>query len=163
MGDNSFGKKFRITSFGESHGKVVGVVIDGVPAGFKFDLSYIQSELNKRKPGQSNFTSTRKEHDEVEVLSGIFKERTTGAPICLIIKNKDVDSKKYEESKNLLRPSHIDYVIRKKFGEFADRGGFFGKCLHFFDVRARDERIAFAGEDDGAHCAIRTHFREGIL
>ncbi len=123
MGDNTFGKKFKITSFGESHGKVVGVVIDGIPAGLKFDLNYIQSELNKRKPGQSNFTTTRKEHDKVEVLSGIFNEMTTGSPICLIIWNKDVDSTKYEQSKNLLRPSHVDYVIREKFGDFADYRG----------------------------------------
>jgi chorismate synthase len=123
MGDNTFGKRFKITSFGESHGKAVGVIIDGIPAGLKFDLSFIQSELNKRKPGQTKFTTTRKEHDEVEVLSGIFNERTTGAPVCLIIWNKDADSTEYEKSKNLLRPSHVDYVIRKKFGDFADFRG----------------------------------------
>jgi len=123
MGDNTFGTKFKITSFGESHGKVVGVVIDGIPAGLKFDLNYIQSELNKRKPGQSKFTTTRKEEDKVEVLSGIFNNKTTGAPICLIIKNQDIDSSNYEKSKNLLRPSHIDYVILQKYGEFADYRG----------------------------------------
>ncbi len=123
MGDNTLGTKFRITSFGESHGKVVGVVIDGTPAGLKIDLDNIQRELNKRKPGQSSFTTARKEEDKVEVLSGIFNDRTTGAPICLIIKNQDVDSSNYESSKNLLKPSHADYVSLQKFGGFADYRG----------------------------------------
>ncbi|NVM18291.1 MAG: chorismate synthase [Candidatus Lokiarchaeota archaeon] len=123
MGDNTFGTKFKITSFGESHGKVVGVVIDGTPAGLKFDLNYIQSELDKRKPGQSKFTSTRKEQDKVEVLSGIFNNTTTGAPICLIIRNQDVDSSNYEKSKGLLRPSHVDYVALQKYGDYADFRG----------------------------------------
>ncbi|GAG56903.1 unnamed protein product [marine sediment metagenome] len=123
MGDNTLGRKFRITSFGESHGKVVGVVIDGTPAGLKIDLDYIQSELNKRKPGVSSFTTARKEQDKVEVLSGIFNGRTTGAPICLIIKNQDVDSSNYEKSRNLLRPSHADYTSLQKFGGFADYRG----------------------------------------
>ena len=102
MGDNTFGTKFKITSFGESHGKVVGVVIDGAPSGLKFDLNYIQSELDRRKPGQSKFTTTRIEKDTVEVLSGIFNNKTTGAPICLLIKNQDIDSSIYEKSKDLL-------------------------------------------------------------
>lgn len=123
MGDNTFGTKLKITSFGESHGKVVGVVIDGIPAGLKFDLNYIQNELDKRKPGQSKFTTTRKEQDKVEVLSGIFNNKTTGAPICLLIKNQDIDSSNYEKSKNLLRPSHVDYVILQKYGDFADYRG----------------------------------------
>ena len=123
MGDNTFGTKFKITSFGESHGKVIGVVIDGTPAGLKFDLDYIQSDLDKRKPGQSKFTTTRKEQDKVKILSGIFNNRTTGAPICLIIENQDVDSSNYEKSKNLLRPSHVDYVMLQKFGKFADYRG----------------------------------------
>lgn len=123
MGDNTFGTKFKITSFGESHGKVVGVVIDGTPAGLKIDLNYIQSELNKRKPGQSIFTTSRKEPDDVKVLSGIFKDRTTGAPICLIIENQDIESSNYEKYKDLLRPSHVDYVALQKFGNFADYRG----------------------------------------
>jgi chorismate synthase len=123
MGDNTFGTKFKITSFGESHGKVVGVVIDGTPAGLKFDLTYIQNELDKRKPGQSNFTTSRKEQDRVNVLSGIFNNKTTGAPICLIIENQDIDSSNYEKIKDLLRPSHVDYVILQKFGGFADYRG----------------------------------------
>ncbi|MFW9948826.1 MAG: chorismate synthase [Candidatus Thorarchaeota archaeon] len=123
MGDNTFGIKFKITSFGESHGKVVGVVIDGSPAGLKLDLNFIQSELDKRKPGQSKLSTTRKEPDKVEILSGIFNDRTTGAPICLIIKNQDLDSSKYEKYRDFLRPSHVDYVILQKYGEFADYRG----------------------------------------
>jgi len=123
MGDNTLGKKFKITSFGESHGKVVGVVIDGTPAGLNFDLNFIQSELDRRKPGQSKLATTRKEQDEVEVLSGIFNNKTTAAPICLIIKNQDVDSSNYEKFKNLLRPSHVDYVVLQKYGTFADYRG----------------------------------------
>jgi len=83
MGDNTLGTRFQISSFGESHGKVIGVLIDGTPAGLKFDLGFIQNELDKRKPGQSHLTTPRKESDKVEVLSGIFNEKTTGAPICL--------------------------------------------------------------------------------
>ena len=123
MGDNSFGTKFKITSFGESHGKVIGVIIDGTPAGLNFDLNYIQNQSDRRKPGQSKFTTTRKEQDKVEVLSGIFKNKTTGAPICLIIWNEDVESSDYEKNKDLLRPSHVDYVALRKFGGFADYRG----------------------------------------
>ena len=120
MGDNTLGTKFKVTSFGESHGKVVGIVIDGTPAGLKFDLNYIQQELDKRKPGQSPFSTTRKEEDIVEVISGTFNGKTTGAPICLIVKNQDVISTNYENSKDLLRPSHVDYVSLQKYGGFAD-------------------------------------------
>ena len=123
MGDNTFGTKFKITSFGESHGKVVGVVIDGTPAGLEFDLNFIQNELEKRKPGQSNFTTTRNEQDKIEVLSGIFNNKTTGAPICLIIENKDINSSYYEKNKDLLRPSHVDYGILQRFGGYADYRG----------------------------------------
>ena len=123
MGNNTLGTKFQISSFGESHGKVIGVLIDGTPAGLNFDLNFIQNELDKRKPGQSHVTTPRKESDKVEVLSGIFNEKTTGAPICLIIKNQSFDSTKYEKFKDLLRPSHVDYVLIKKYGGFADYRG----------------------------------------
>lgn len=123
MGDNTLGTRFKITSFGESHGEVIGIVVDGVPAGLTLDLEFIQEELNKRKPGQSRLTSSRSELDEVKVLSGIFNEKTTGAPICLIIENMDVDSSKYEEFKKYLRPSQVDYVALKKYGGFADYRG----------------------------------------
>ena len=99
MGDNTLGTRFQISSFGESHGKVIGVLIDGTPAGLKFDLGFIQNELDKRKPGQSHLTTPRKESDKVDVLSGIFNEKTTCAPICLIIKNRSFDSTKYEKFK----------------------------------------------------------------
>ncbi len=123
MGDNTLGTRFKISSFGESHGKVIGVLIDGTPAGLNFDLDFIQHELDKRKPGQSHLTSARKESDEVEVLSGIFNDKTTGAPICLVIKNQSYDSSKYEKFKEFLRPSHVDYVLLKKYGGFADYRG----------------------------------------
>ncbi len=123
MGDNTFGLIFKITSFGESHGNLIGVVVDGIPAGLRIDKNYIQNELNMRKPGISLFSSSRKELDEVEILSGVFNNFTTGAPVCLIIKNRDIDSVGYEDIKNKLRPSHIDYSILKKYGGFADYRG----------------------------------------
>ncbi len=123
MGDNTFGRIFKITSFGESHGDLIGIIIDGVPAGLEFDLDYIQYELDKRRPGQSILTTSRSEDDKAKVLSGIFNDRTTGAPICLIIENKDTDSSKYERFKNILRPSQIDFSAFKKYGSFADYRG----------------------------------------
>ena len=123
LGDNSFGRLFKITSFGESHGNVVGIIVDGCPAGLEINLGYIQDELDRRRPGQSNFTSPRMELDEVQILSGIFEDKTTGAPICLTIENKDVDSSKYEKYKNILRPSQIDFTALKKYGGFADYRG----------------------------------------
>lgn len=123
LGDNTFGTRFKITSFGESHSELVGIIVDGVPAGLEFDFDYIQAELDKRKPGQSSLTTSRTEADKVRVLSGVFNNKTTGAPICLIIENKDVDSSKYEKIKNILRPSQIDYTALKKYGGFADYRG----------------------------------------
>jgi len=123
LGDNTFGRLFQITSFGESHGNVIGVIVDGVPAGLKIDTEFIQKELKKRQPGQSNLTTTRSESDKVKIFSGIFNEKTTGAPICLIIENEDVNSEKYEKFKKFLRPSQIDYTALKKFGGFADYRG----------------------------------------
>ncbi|MBD3195494.1 MAG: chorismate synthase [Candidatus Lokiarchaeota archaeon] len=123
MADNSIGRKFRISSFGESHGKIIGVLIDGIPAGLDLNLEFIQNELNKRKPGQSKLTTERKEDDEFTILSGIFNNKTTGAPICLVIENKDKDSSKYEKFKHILRPSHVDYSALKRYGGFADFRG----------------------------------------
>jgi len=123
LGDNTLGRIFKITSFGESHGDLVGIIIDGVPAGLDFDLNLIQEDLNKRRPGQSELTSSRSEKDKVKVLSGIFNNKTTGAPLCLIIENKDVDSSKYEKFKKFLRPSQVDYSALKKYGGFADYRG----------------------------------------
>jgi chorismate synthase len=113
--DNSLGTIFKITSFGESHGDLVGIIVDGVPAGIELDLGYIQKELDIRKPGQSYLTTSRTEKDKVKMLSGIFKNKTTGAPVCLIIKNEDKDSTEYEKFKNLLRPSHVDFTALKKY------------------------------------------------
>ena len=121
--DNTIGTIFRITSFGESHGDLVGIILDGVPAGLEFDLEFIQNEIDKRKPGQSHLTTIRLEEDRVKVLSGVFENRTTGAPLCLIIENKEMDSSVYKEYKNLLRPSHIDYSALKKYGGFSDFRG----------------------------------------
>jgi chorismate synthase len=121
---NSLGKIFCITCFGESHGRCIGVVVDGCPAGLEIDVKTIQEELNKRKPGQSNISTTREEADEIELLSGVFKGYTTGAPICMLIWNKDVDSSKYEEFKHKPRPSHADYTAYMRYGGFNDyRGG----------------------------------------
>ena len=123
MGDNSLGTRFKITSFGESHGNVIGIIVDGVPAGLTFDLEFIQNELNKRRPGQSQLTTSRSESDTAKVLSGIFNGKTTGAPICLIVENEDVDSSKYEQLKKILRPSQVDYTSLNKYGGFADYRG----------------------------------------
>ncbi|NVM54415.1 MAG: chorismate synthase [Candidatus Helarchaeota archaeon] len=121
---NIFGSNYVIVSFGESHGKCVGVVIDGCPAGLKLDLEHIQNELNRRKPGQSKISTPRKETDRFEILSGIFNGFTTGAPITLIVKNKDIDSSKYEKIKDTPRPGHADFTAWHKYGGFNDyRGG----------------------------------------
>lgn len=121
--DNSLGTIFKITSFGESHGKLIGIVVEGIPSGIELDLEFIQKQLDMRKPGQSSITSSRKEEDEVEILSGIFENRTTGAPICLVVENKDVDSSEYEKFKKFIRPSHVDYTALKKYGGFSDFRG----------------------------------------
>ncbi|MHA1144376.1 MAG: chorismate synthase [Candidatus Helarchaeota archaeon] len=123
MSGNIFGRIFRIMTWGESHGMALGVVIDGCPAGLELNSIDIQKELEKRRPGQSLATTSRKEPDTVEILSGIFQGKTLGTPISLIIRNKDVDSSKYDEIKDLLRPSHADFTYLKKFGHVDWRGG----------------------------------------
>src|SRR3990172_4200844 len=123
MSGNTFGSLFRITTWGESHGYGVGVVIDGCPAGLALDESDIQNELDRRRPGQSDITTPRKEEDRAEILSGIFSGKTTGAPISIIVRNKDVDSSKYEALKNTPRPGHADLTYEMKY-VFRDwRGG----------------------------------------
>ena len=116
MSGNTFGKIFKVTTFGESHGKALGCVIDGCPPNIKIDESDIQKDLNRRKPGQSKYTTQRKEDDKVEILSGIFNGVTTGTPITLIIFNKDQKSKDYSEIKNKFRPGHADFTYQKKYG-----------------------------------------------
>jgi chorismate synthase len=120
---NIFGQLFRITTFGESHGAAIGVVIDGCPSGIEIDLEQIQHELNRRKPGQSNITSARKESDEFEILSGIFEGKTLGTPIGILIRNEDQKSKDYNYLKDTYRPSHADYTYEQKYGIRDYRGG----------------------------------------
>ncbi len=123
MAGNSFGEIFRITTFGESHGAALGVIIDGCPAGLKIDTAFIQSELDRRKPGQSSIVTQRKEADEFEILSGIFEGVTQGTPIGIIIRNEDQKSKDYEHIKDSFRPSHADFTYDTKYGSRDYRGG----------------------------------------
>ena len=123
MASNSFGKIFRITTWGESHGKAIGVVIDGCPAGLGISEEYINQELSLRSPGKSALTSPRKEPDIAQIMSGTFDGKTTGAPISIIIYNQDADSSKYEPIKDLLRPGHANFTYLEKYGIFDYRGG----------------------------------------
>ena len=111
---NTIGKIFKLTTFGESHGKAIGGIIDGCPAGLQVDVDFVQQQLDKRKPGQSKITTQRKESDTVEFLSGIFEGVTTGIPIGFIIKNEDVKSKDYSHLKDTFRPSHADFSYQAK-------------------------------------------------
>ena len=120
---NSFGSLFRLTTFGESHGPAIGGVIDGMPAGIEVDMAFIQSELARRKPGQSNLTTARKEEDEVELLSGVFEGKTTGCPIGFLVRNTNQHSEDYENMRNLFRPSHADFTYEQKYGIRDYRGG----------------------------------------
>lgn len=120
---NSYGTLFRITSFGESHGPAIGVVIDGCPAGLEMDETFIQSELNRRKPGQSKITTQRKEDDIFKILSGVFEGKTTGTPIAIVIENQDQRSKDYSHIAETFRPSHADYTYEAKYGVRDYRGG----------------------------------------
>lgn len=123
MSSNSFGKIFRMTTWGESHGKAMGVVIDGCPAGVSLSEEDLQKELDKRRPGMNAFVSPRKEKDRAEILSGVFEGVTTGASISILIPNEDGDSSKYEAIKHLYRPGHANYTYLKKYGVFDYRGG----------------------------------------
>ena len=123
MTSNSIGKIFSFTSWGESHGKAIGCVIDGVPSNIKLSEKDIQPYLDKRKPGQSKFTTQRKENDVIEILSGTFEGKTTGHPISLIIYNQDQKSKDYSEIKDKFRPGHADYTYWTKYGIRDYRGG----------------------------------------
>ena len=120
---NTFGNIFRLTSFGESHGEAVGGVIDGCPAGLFLNIDFIQSELDRRKPGQSELTTSRKEADKVEFLSGIFEGKTTGTPIGFIVRNEHQHSSDYDNMKDIFRPSHADYTYQTKYGIRDYRGG----------------------------------------
>ncbi|PNQ73161.1 chorismate synthase [Hanstruepera neustonica] len=123
MAGNSFGKIFKLTTFGESHGQAIGGIIDGCPSGLELDLKAIQSELDRRKPGQSKIVTQRKESDSVEFLSGLFEGKTTGTPIGFLIMNTNQNSKDYSHIKDVYRPSHADYTYEKKYGVRDYRGG----------------------------------------
>ena len=123
MSGNSIGVLFRVTTWGESHGKALGAVVDGCPPHIDLTESDIQAELARRRPGQHNSASPRKEEDVVEILSGTFEGKTTGTPISLIIRNKDVDSAAYEKLRDIFRPGHVDLTYAKKYGIRDHRGG----------------------------------------
>ncbi len=120
---NSFGIRFRFTTFGESHGKAIGCIVDGVPAGIELDEAFIQGELDRRKPGKSKFETARKEDDAVEILSGVFEGKTTGTPIAMVIYNKNQKSKDYSNIKDVFRPGHADFTYFHKYGIRDYRGG----------------------------------------
>jgi chorismate synthase len=120
---NSYGILFRITTFGESHGPAIGVIIDGCPAGLAIDEAFIQSELDRRKPGQSKITTQRKEDDTFKILSGVFEGKSTGTPIAIVIENQDQRSKDYSHIAETFRPSHADYTYETKYGIRDYRGG----------------------------------------
>ncbi|MBI1223717.1 MAG: chorismate synthase [Bacteroidetes bacterium] len=123
MPGNSFGHTFRITTFGESHGPAIGVVLDGCPAGLELDLDFIQKELDRRRPGQSAIVTQRQEADRVELLSGVFEGKTTGMPVALLIRNEDAKSKDYSHIADKFRPSHADFTYQVKYGHRDYRGG----------------------------------------
>jgi len=123
MSGNAFGKLFTVTSFGESHGPVLGCVVDGCPPGMSLSEEDMQKDLDRRKPGQSRFTTQRREDDAVKILSGVFKGKTTGTPIGLLIENTDQRSKDYSKIKDQFRPAHADYTYQKKYGIRDYRGG----------------------------------------
>lgn len=123
MSGNTFGKLFSVTSFGESHGPAIGCVVDGCPPGLAIDVSEIQAELERRRPGKSRHTTQRRETDEVRILSGVFEGQTTGTPIALVIENVDQRSKDYSKIKDVFRPAHADYTYRQKYGTRDYRGG----------------------------------------
>src|SRR5262245_6591083 len=123
MAGNSFGDLFRITTFGESHGPMIGVVIDGCPAGLSIDIDFVQSELDRRRPGQSSITTQRRESDKVTFVSGIHEGKTTGAPVAAYVLNENQREKDYENLKDAFRPSHADFTYHVKYGIRDHRGG----------------------------------------
>ncbi len=120
---NSFGERFRFTTFGESHGKALGCIVDGVPAGIDIDEEFIQSEMDRRKPGKSKFETQRKESDKIEILSGVFEGKSTGTPIAMVLYNENQKSRDYSNVKDLFRPGHADFTYFHKYGIRDYRGG----------------------------------------
>ena len=123
MSGNSIGKLFTVTSFGESHGPAIGCIVDGCPPGLEISSTDLQHDLNRRKPGQSRYTTQRREDDEINILSGVLEGKTTGSSIGMIIENQDQKSKDYSKIKDLFRPSHADYTYHQKYGNRDYRGG----------------------------------------
>ena len=123
MAGNAFGKLFSVTTYGESHGEAIGCIVDGCPPNIELNENDIQPDLNRRKPGQSRYTTQRREDDEVVILSGTFEGKTTGTPIGLLIKNEDQKTKDYSKIKDIYRPSHADYSYLQKYGIRDHRGG----------------------------------------
>jgi chorismate synthase len=120
---NTFGRAFRVTTFGESHGPGLGAVVDGCPAGLELSEADVQAELDRRRPGQGDLATKRSEPDRIEILSGVFEGRTTGAPVAMLVRNVDVDSSAYEAIKDLARPGHADYGYYARYGHRDHRGG----------------------------------------
>ena len=123
MSFNTFGKIFRFTTWGESHGPAIGCIVDGCPPNISLSEQDIQKDMNRRRPGNSKFVSQRKESDRIEILSGIFNGKTTGTPIAILIRNEDKRSRDYESIKNKFRPGHADFTYFKKYGIRDYRGG----------------------------------------
>ncbi len=123
MPGNTFGQIFKITSFGESHGLAIGVVVDGLPAGLPIDIDFIQKQMDRRRPGQSSIVTQRKESDIAEIMSGLFEGKTTGTPLFMLIRNKDAKSKDYSHIAKKFRPSHADFTYQEKYGNRDYRGG----------------------------------------
>lgn len=123
MAGNQFGQVFKLITFGESHGEAIGAVVEGCPAGLDIDLNFIQNELTRRRPGQSNISSPRVEADKVEIISGVFEGKSLGSPICLLIRNENHQSKDYDKLKSVYRPSHADFTYEQKYGIRDYRGG----------------------------------------
>ena len=123
MAGNTIGQIFTLTTFGESHGPALGAVVDGCPPGIEISVEDIQLDLDRRRPGQSKYTTQRREKDQIQILSGVFEGKTTGTSIGLLIQNEDQKSKDYEDIKNIFRPAHADFTYQKKYGLRDYRGG----------------------------------------
>ena len=139
MPGNTFGQAFRVTTFGESHGPAMGAIVDGCPPNLEISEADLQGDLDRRKPGQSKYTTQRKEDDAVKILSGTFEGKTTGTPIALVIENQDQRSRDYSKIKDVYRPAHADYTYDKKYGIRDYRGG--GRA----SARETAMRVAAAG------------------
>ena len=139
MAGNTFGQTFTVTTFGESHGLAMGAVVDGCPPGLEISEEDLQGDLNRRRPGQSKYTTQRREDDQVKILSGVFEGKTTGTPIALVIENTDQRSRDYGRVKDLYRPAHADFTYDRKYGHRDYRGG--GRA----SARETAMRVAAAG------------------